>query len=115
MEYMDKAYLKQICAMMEVERALHGHKFADQPLHQNCLMRFDKVIASLKKNLDEKPPRMDFSISESALPDAIEEARALKYTADAIRLDHRDAASFLMNQALEVVMKELNELDGFDR
>lgn len=113
---MDKAYLKQVIARLIAERAVHEHKFAGMPVHNNCLKRFDALIEKLEDGLGDERRRLDFSPSESALPDALEEASALKAAAMQLELEQQHAsAEFLKQRAREVLFKEMNELDGFDR
>lgn len=112
---MDKEHITRVLERLEAERFIHDEKFATSSLHRNCLSRFDKVIASLKSNLaEDHQKRLDFATSESALPDAISFASTLMDTAQEMALQQEhDAAEMMHAKAVEVVMKELNELDGF--
>jgi len=48
---MDRMYLKQTIEHLERERAAHGTKYAENPVHSNCLPNFDLAIDRLKKEL----------------------------------------------------------------
>ncbi|HEY9793302.1 MAG TPA: hypothetical protein V6D22_23075 [Candidatus Obscuribacterales bacterium] len=112
---MDKEHAKRILERLEAERSVHDEKFASQPLHKDCLRRFDSVIAALREQYDDATcSRLDYATNECALPDAICFARVLMDTAQEMSLEKEDEAAELMHQrALETVMTELNELDGF--
>jgi hypothetical protein len=114
---MDKLYMRQVLDRLIAERASHDEKFKGNPVHENCLPRFDKVIDSMRGDLGESPtPRMDFSVSESALPDAIEDALVFEQAAQALLSNHDpELAEAMKQKSREVVFKEMNELDGFDR
>jgi hypothetical protein len=112
---MDKSYLKQVIAKLEKERAVHEEKFSDNPAHKDCQPRFDRVIENLKSDLGEEEPRLDFSVSQSALPDAIAPAKDIEAKAQKLEQIGSPAAQPLHEKARQIVFKELNELDGFDR
>lgn len=114
---MDKLYAKQVLERLIAERSIHQDKFSGDPIHANCMPRFDKAIAGLEQEVGElQAARIDFSVSETALPDAIAEALPLKHAADALALENQhEAAEVMYKRARDVVAKEMNELDGFDR
>ena len=117
---MDIAYLREVLGKLERMKAVHDKKFSDNPHHKDCQKRLDKTIDHLRKDLKEQSksePRLDFSVSESALPDAIEAAGRLQAQAnelEALNLDDALAIA-LREQSRDILFKELNELDGFDR
>jgi hypothetical protein len=115
---MDKLYLKGVLDRLVAEREVHDQKYADNAVHNDCLPRMDKAIENIRKELGEEPGsnRLDFSVSESALPDAIQDAVVLQHLADEMDTQNEhETASLLKRRSQEVVFKELNELDGFDR
>lgn len=50
---MDKEYISRTIETLEREKAAHDQKFAGNPVHKNCLPRFDEAIARLKKELEK--------------------------------------------------------------
>ena len=114
---MDQTYLRQVLRNLEEVKAVHDKKFSDNPAHKTCGARFDRVIENLKGDLAESDttPRMDFSISESALPDAIEPAKRLEEKASQLEQLGDPAAVTIREQSRQILFKELNEIDGFDR
>ncbi len=48
---MDRQYLKEMIRRIEEEMAVHDSKFAGNPAHDNCLPRFEMVIARMKAEL----------------------------------------------------------------
>jgi hypothetical protein len=50
---MDRMMLKAAIEKIETERAVHDEKFKGNPVHENCLPRFDKVLTNLKNDLDK--------------------------------------------------------------
>jgi len=55
---MDREYVSRAIDNLQRERVVHDQKFANNPVHQNCLPRFDQAIANLQKELeklDSKP------------------------------------------------------------
>ena len=114
---MDKQHAMRILERLQAEQSVHEEKFASNALHKNCQPRFDRIIGALKQELGRcEVPRLDFATNESALPDALFAARMFMNTASEMALEHEDDAAELMHlKAVEVVMNELNELDGFAR
>jgi hypothetical protein len=122
---MDEAYLRQALHALEKGREMHEERYGDNPHHQDCLPRLDKVIETLSDQLEQEdsqtknrrriPPRLDFSVSETALPDAIEAAAQLEMQARLLEQQHDPDSIMLLQAAREILFKELNELDGFDR
>jgi hypothetical protein len=114
---MDKAYVKEVLSKLERMKAVHDEKFSDNPHHKDCQKRLDKTIDNLREEMKEQSEseqRFDFSVSESALPDAIEPAARLQAQANQLELDDPMAIA-LREQSRDILFKELNELDGFDR
>jgi hypothetical protein len=48
---MDKYYLLTVIERLENEVKIHDQKFKDNPIHNNCLPRFEKTLFSLKEEL----------------------------------------------------------------
>lgn len=46
-------YWLGVIRQIEQERECHGEKFAGNPVHANCLGRFDDVLGRLRKELAE--------------------------------------------------------------
>ena len=44
-------HIKGLIRNLEAERSLHDKKFADDPLHKDCLKRFDHVLVQLTEEL----------------------------------------------------------------
>jgi hypothetical protein len=115
---MDKTYLKTVLDKLERMKAVHSDKFSDNPKHADCDGRMDKVIDNLKEEMgegEETAPRLDFSVSETALPDAIEPAARLEAKAKELEGQNSPEAAPLRQESRQILFKELNELDGFDR
>ncbi|HEY9791960.1 MAG TPA: hypothetical protein V6D22_16255 [Candidatus Obscuribacterales bacterium] len=115
---MDIAYLRQVLGKLERMKAVHDEKFSDNPKHKDCQKRLDKAIDNLGRDIKEQSasePRLDFSVSESALPDAIEPAAKLQAEANELEGLNDPLATALRAQSRDILFKELNELDGFDR
>jgi hypothetical protein len=115
---MDKTYLKTVLDKLERMKAVHSEKFSDNPQHANCDGRFDKAIDNLKDEMgegEEKAPRLDFSVSQTALPDAIEPAARLEEKAKELEDQNDPSAAPIRQESRQILFKELNELDGFDR
>jgi hypothetical protein len=51
---MDRMMLKQAIERIENERAVHDEKFANNPVHKDCLPRFDKVLDNLRSDLKKE-------------------------------------------------------------
>jgi hypothetical protein len=47
----DRMYLLATLQRIEEYRATHDKKFADNPVHKNCMPNFDKAINNLKQEL----------------------------------------------------------------
>lgn len=50
---MDRMMLKASIERIENERQIHDEKFANNPVHKDCLPRFDKVLSNLKADLNK--------------------------------------------------------------
>jgi len=50
---MDREYINRTIDNLQREREVHDKKFAGNPVHQNCLPRFDQAIANLRKELEK--------------------------------------------------------------
>lgn len=50
---MDRMMLKAAIERIENERQVHDEKFANSPVHKDCLPRFDKVLSNLKSDLEK--------------------------------------------------------------
>jgi hypothetical protein len=50
---MDRMYFINAIENLERERAVHSTKFADNPVHNNCLPNFDQAIAKLRAELEK--------------------------------------------------------------
>jgi hypothetical protein len=52
--------LRQAIQKIEQEREVHDQKFGNNPVHKDCLPRFEKVLDNLRSDLDkaeaESPP-----------------------------------------------------------
>ena len=95
---------------------MHDKKFAGNPAHRDCQPRFDQTIDNLSQKLAAaEASRMDFSASQSALPDALEPARQLQEQARQLETACNPEAVPLRELSRQILFKELNELDGFDR
>lgn len=44
-------HIKGLIRNLESEKAVHDTKFADNPLHNDCLKRFDQVLLQLQDEL----------------------------------------------------------------
>jgi hypothetical protein len=57
---MDRMMLRQAIQKIEQEREVHDQKFGNNPVHKDCLPRFEKVLDNLRSDLDkaeaESPP-----------------------------------------------------------
>ena len=53
---MDRMMLKAAIQKIEDERKVHDAKFAGNPVHKDCIPRFDKVLANLKSDLEKSEP-----------------------------------------------------------
>ncbi len=51
---MDKMLLKNAIQKIEDERKVHDTKFASNPVHADCLPRFDRVLTNLKADLEKE-------------------------------------------------------------
>jgi hypothetical protein len=46
-------YLKNAIEQLEREKSVHAEKFADNPVHANCLPNFEQAIGKLKQELEK--------------------------------------------------------------
>lgn len=53
---MDRMMLKAAIQKIEDERKVHDEKFAGNPVHKDCVPRFDKVLTNLRNDLDKMEP-----------------------------------------------------------
>lgn len=44
-------HIKGLIRNLESEKSVHDTKFADNPLHNDCLKRFDQVLLQLQDEL----------------------------------------------------------------
>jgi hypothetical protein len=114
---MDKSYLQQVLRNLERMKAVHDQEFSGNEHHEGCQPRIEKAIEKLCAEVgqEEQAPRLDFSVSQSALPDAIEKAGQLESAARKLEEENDPQAAPLRRESQKIVAKELNELDGFDR
>ncbi len=48
---MDKYYINEVIRRIEQEKSVHDDKFVGNPLHKDCLPRFDDVLDKLNQEL----------------------------------------------------------------
>ncbi|MCC6976753.1 MAG: hypothetical protein IT343_00420 [Candidatus Melainabacteria bacterium] len=46
-------HIKGLIRNLETEKAVHGTKFGDNPVHNDCMQRFDKVLLQLQEELQK--------------------------------------------------------------
>jgi len=115
---MDRYYLQDLISQLERERAEHGTKFAGNPVHINCLPRFDNTIEKLKGELAKLPTPGQGSEpgSITARGDELHKAHELNEIAHSLKQQHEYcSAEALKKEVHTMVAKELNQIDGFDR
>ena len=96
---MDRQYAEQVLAKLKRVRDVHDEKFSDNPRHRDCLPRIDNTIEKIEAELGEEPrPRLDFSVSETALPDALEPAARLQAKASELEKEQDPQATPLREQ-----------------
>jgi hypothetical protein len=44
-------YIQSVIERIEAEKAVHERKFKNNPVHKNCLPRFDQTLAKLRAEL----------------------------------------------------------------
>jgi hypothetical protein len=50
---MDRMMLRQAIQKIEQEREVHDQKFGNNPVHKECLPRFEKVLDNLRSDLEK--------------------------------------------------------------
>lgn len=46
-------HIKGLIRNLETEKSVHGTKFGDNPIHNDCMQRFDKVLLQLQEELQK--------------------------------------------------------------
>lgn len=115
---MTVACLKDLLKKLEVEHARHEEQYKDDTEHAACETKFAAILNELRKELQDlqgRQPVEGDETKQTARGDELAEVRHLQKVAKSIPQDRPADKAAIKNKVVETVMKELNELDGFDR
>lgn len=113
---MDKYYLEDLVTRLEKAMDEHDCKFSDNPSHAHCRARFTRAIDELRTQLCAHQTDDAGKPDVTAKGDEFEAASYMDKLASMVEeRSDPEAACWLRKQARTAVLKQLNELDGFDR